>query len=103
GWRFVNPAMKAKFGTDSMPETAEIVAEEYHIARADQDAFAFRSQQRTSEAMKSGRLGEEIVSVPIPQKRGDPVLVSVDEHPRPDTTLEALAKLKGIVKPDGTV
>jgi len=103
GWRFVNPAMKAKFGTDSMPETAEIVAEEYHVARADQDAFAFRSQQRTSAAMKAGRLAEEIVAVPIPQKKGDPVRVSVDEHPRPDTTLEALAKLKGIVKPDGTV
>jgi len=103
GWRFVNPAMKARFGTDSMPETAEIVAEEYHIARVDQDAFAFRSQQRTSEATKAGRLAEEIVAVPIPQKKGDQVLVSVDEHPRPDTTLEALAKLKGIVKPDGTV
>jgi 3-oxoadipyl-CoA thiolase len=103
GWRFVNPAMKAKFGTDAMPETAEIVAEEYHVARADQDAFAFRSQQRTSAAMKAGRLAEEIVAVPVPQKKGDPVLVSVDEHPRPDTTLEALAKLKGVVKPDGTV
>jgi acetyl-CoA acetyltransferase family protein len=95
--------MKAKFGTDAMPETAEIVAEEYHVARADQDAFAFRSQQRTSAAMKAGRLAEEIVAVPVPQKKGDPVLVSVDEHPRPDTTLEALAKLKGVVKPDGTV
>ena len=103
GWRFVNPAMKAKFGTDAMPEPADIVAEEYHVARADQDAFAFRSQQRTSAAMKAGRLAEEIVAVPVPQKKGDPVLVSVDEHPRPDTTLEALAKLKGVVKPDGTV
>ncbi|HXY00205.1 MAG TPA: 3-oxoadipyl-CoA thiolase [Candidatus Limnocylindrales bacterium] len=103
GWRFVNPIMKAKFGTDAMPETAEIVAEEYSVARADQDAFAFRSQQRTAEAMKAGRLAEEIVPVPIPQKKGDPVLVSVDEHPRPDTTLEALAKLKGVVKPEGTV
>jgi acetyl-CoA acyltransferase len=103
GWRFVNPAMKAKYGTDAMPETAEIVAEEYKIARADQDAFAFRSQQRTAAAMKVCRLSEEIVPVPIPQKKGDPVLVTVDEHPRADTTLEALAKLKGVVKPEGTV
>jgi len=103
GWRFVNPAMKAKYGTDSMPETAEIVAEEYKISRIDQDAFAWRSQQRTAEAMKAGRLGEEIVAVAIPQKKGDPVLVTVDEHPRPETTREGLAKLKGIVKPEGTV
>jgi 3-oxoadipyl-CoA thiolase len=103
GWRFVNPAMKAKFGTDTMPETAEIVAEEYHVAREDQDAFALGSQQRTGCAMKTGRLAEEIVGVPIPQKKGDSLLVAVDEHPRPDTTLEALARLKGIVKPGGTV
>ena len=103
GWRFVNPLMKAKYGTDAMPETAEIVAEEYKVSRADQDAFALRSQQRAAEAVKAGRLAEEIVAVPIPQKKGDPLLVSADEHPRPDTTLEALAKLKGIVKPDGTV
>ena len=103
GWRFVNPAMKAKYGTDAMPETAEIVAEEYKVSRADQDAFAFRSQQRTGDAMKSGRLAEEIVAVPIAQKKGDPIIVVVDEHPRPDTTLEGLAKLKGIVKPEGTV
>jgi acetyl-CoA acyltransferase len=103
GWRFVNPAMKAKYGTDSMPETAEIVAEEYKIARADQDAFALRSQQRAAAAMKACRLSEEIVPVPIPQKKGEPILVAMDEHPRPDTTLEALAKLKGVVKPDGTV
>jgi acetyl-CoA acyltransferase len=103
GWRFVNPAMKAKYGTDSMPETAEIVAEEYKIARADQDAFALRSQQRAAAAMKACRLSEEIVPVPIPQKKGEPTLVAMDEHPRPDTTLEALAKLKGVVKPDGTV
>jgi acetyl-CoA acyltransferase len=103
GWRFVNPAMKAKFGTDAMPETAEIVAEEYKIARGDQDAFALRSQQRTAAAMKACRLSEEIVGVPIPQKKGDSVVVTQDEHPRPDTTLEALAKLKSIVKPDGTV
>jgi acetyl-CoA acyltransferase len=103
GWRFVNPFMKAKYGTDAMPETAEIVAEEYRVSRADQDAFAFRSQQRTAEAMKSGRLSEEVVAVPIPQKKGDLVMVTADEHPRPDTTIEGLAKLKGIVKPEGTV
>jgi acetyl-CoA acyltransferase len=103
GWRFVNPAMKAKFGTDAMPETAEIVAEEYKIARADQDALALRSQQRTAAAMKACRLSQEIVGLPIPQKKGDTVVVTQDEHPRPDTTLEALAKLKSIVKPDGTV
>ena len=103
GWRFVNPALKAKYGTDAMPETAEIVAEEYKVARADQDAFALRSQQRTGQAMKAGRLAEEIVSVPIPQKKGDPLLITTDEHPRPDTTLEGLARLKGIVKPDGTI
>jgi acetyl-CoA acyltransferase len=103
GWRFVNPALKAKYGTDSMPETGEIVAEEFHISRADQDAFALRSQQRAAAAIKAGRLAEEIFTVSIPQKKGDPVLVSVDEHPRADTTLEALAKLKGVVKPEGTV
>ena len=103
GWRFVNPALKAKYGTDSMPETGEIVAEEFHISRADQDAFALRSQQRAAAAIKAGRLGEELFAVPIPQKKGDPLLVSVDEHPRADTTLEALAKLKGVVKPEGTI
>jgi 3-oxoadipyl-CoA thiolase len=103
GWRFVNPAMKAKYGTDSMPETGEIVAEEYKISRADQDAFAMRSQQRAAAATKVCRMSEEIVGVPIPQKKGDPVVFAIDEHPRPDTTLEALAKLKGVVKPDGTV
>lgn len=103
GWRFVNPRMKAKYGADSMPETGEIVAEEFHISREDQDAFALRSQQRAGEAMRSGRLAEEIVGVLIPQKKGEPVLIVQDEHPRPDTTLEALAKLKGVVKPGGTV
>src|SRR5215472_12710902 len=103
GWRFVNPAMKARYGTDLMPETAEIVADEYHVSRADQDAFALRSQQRAAAAMKAGRLAEEIFAVPVPQKKGDPILVSMDEHPRADTTLEALAKLKGVVKPEGTV
>ena len=103
GWRFVNPALKAKYGTDSMPETGEIVAEEFHISRADQDAFALRSQQRAAAAIKAGRLAEEIFAVPNPQKKGAPVLVSADEHPRVDTTLEALAKLKGVVRPEGTV
>jgi acetyl-CoA acyltransferase len=103
GWRFVNPAMKAKYGVDSMPETGEIVAEEFHISRADQDLFALRSQQRAAEAIRSGRMKQEIVPVPIPQKKGDPFLFSEDEHPRPETTLEALTKLKPIVKPDGTI
>ncbi len=103
GWRFVNPLLLAKYGTDSMPETGEIVAEEYHISRDDQDAFALRSQQRAGDAMRSGRLAEEIIGVPIPQKKGAAVLVREDEHPRPDTTPEALAKLKGVVKPGGTI
>jgi len=103
GWRFVNPLMKAKYGTDSMPETGEIVAEEFHISRKDQDLFALCSQQRAAGAIRSCRMSQEIVPVPIPQKKGDPVLFSEDEHPRPDTTLEALSKLKPIVKPDGTI
>src|ERR1700741_1358341 len=103
GWRFVNPAMKAKYGTDSMPETGEIVAEEYRISRADQDAFALRSQQRAADAIRSCRMTQEIVPVPLAQKKGEPLLFLVDEHPRPDTTLEALAKLRGIVKAGGTV
>jgi 3-oxoadipyl-CoA thiolase len=102
GWRLVNPLMKAKYGIDSMPETAENVAAEFKISRADQDAFALRSQQRTAAAVAAGRLAEEIVPVTIGQKKGEPVVVSRDEHPR-ETTLEALAKLKAIVKPDGTV
>jgi 3-oxoadipyl-CoA thiolase len=103
GWRFVNPLMKAKYGVDSMPETGEIVAEEFHISRKDQDAFALRSQQRAAEAIRSCRLSEEITPVSIPQKKGPPASVSMDEHPRADTTLEALSKLKGVVKPEGTV
>ncbi len=102
GWRFVNPLTKAKYGIDSMPETAENVAAEFGIARADQDAFALRSQQRALAAIAAGRLAEEIVPVTIPAKKGDPVVVTRDEHPR-ETTLDALAKLKGIVRPDGTV
>jgi acetyl-CoA acyltransferase len=99
----VNPLMKAKYGVDAMPETGEIVAEEFHISRKDQDAFALRSQQRTGEAIRSGRMKQEIIPVPIPQKKGDSLLFSEDEHPRPDTTLEALSKLKPVVKPDGTI
>ena len=103
GWRFINPALKAKYGTESMPETGENVAEEYKISREDQDAFALRSHQRASAAIRDGRMAEEIVGVPVPQKKGDPVSVDKDEHPRPDTTLEALAKLKPVVKPTGTI
>ena len=102
GWRFVNPLMKAQYGIDSMPETAENVAADFRVARADQDAFALRSQQRAIAAIAAGRLGPEIVPVPVPQKKGDAVLVDRDEHPRA-TTLEALAKLKPIVRPDGTI
>src|ERR1700687_1842130 len=89
GWRFVNPLMKAKYGVDAMPETGEIVAEEFHISRKDQDAFALRSQQRATEAIRAGRLKQEITPVPIPQKKGDALLFSEDEHPRPETTMEA--------------
>jgi acetyl-CoA acyltransferase len=103
GWRFVNPLMKAKYGIDSMPETAENVAEEFKINRADQDAFAVRSQQRWAAAHAAGYFSNEIVPVTIAQKKGDPKIVDTDEHPRPDTTLEQLAKLKGVVKPDGSV
>lgn len=103
GWRFVNKMMKAQYGVDSMPETAENVAEDFDVNRADQDAFALRSQQKAGAAMTSGRLAQEIVPVSIPQRRGDPILVSEDEHPRPSTTLEALQKLKSFVKADGTV
>ncbi|HET9045670.1 MAG TPA: 3-oxoadipyl-CoA thiolase [Casimicrobiaceae bacterium] len=102
GWRFVNPLMKSKYGIDSMPETAENVANDFKVSRADQDAFALRSQQRAADAIAAGRLAEEIVSVTIPSKKGDPIVFKQDEHPRA-TTAEALAKLKGVVKPDGTV
>ena len=102
GWRFVNPLLKARYGIDSMPETAENVAEAFSVSRADQDAFALRSQQRAAAAIASGRMAEEIVPAHVPQKKGDPIAVTTDEHPRA-TSLEALAKLKGIVRPDGTV
>lgn len=101
GWRFINPKMKAAYGVDSMPETAENVAQEFQISRADQDAFAFRSQQRAGRAMASGRFAEEIVPVTIPRRKGDPIVVDRDEHPRPDTTLEALAKLPAPFRKEG--
>ncbi len=101
GWRFVNPVLKQHFGIDSMPETAENVATDFGIARADQDAFALRSQQRYAAARARGYFAGEIVPVTIPGRKGDTV-VTEDEHPR-ETTLEALARLKGVVKPDGTV
>ena len=103
GWRFVNPAMKGRYGTDTMPETGEIVAEEYKISRRDQDAFALRSQQRAAAAIANGVLAQEIVPVPLPQKKGPPANFLADEQPRPDSSLEGLAKLKGVVKPDGAV
>ncbi|NRR32256.1 3-oxoadipyl-CoA thiolase [Oxalobacteraceae bacterium] len=103
GWRFVNAQMKAKYGIDSMPETAENVAEEFKISRADQDAFAIRSQQRWAAAHAAGVFRDEIVPVTLAQKKGDPKIVDTDEHPRPDTTIDMLAKLKGVVRPDGSV
>jgi acetyl-CoA acyltransferase len=102
GWRFVNHLMKHKYGTDSMPETAENVAGDYGVSRADQDAFALRSQQRAAAAIKSGRLAQEITPVHVPQKKGDTIAVERDEHPR-ETTLEQLTKLKPVVRPDGSV
>ncbi len=103
GWRFVNPLMKSKYGVDSMPETAENVAEEYNVSRADQDAFAFRTQQRWAQAHATGFFHCEVIPVSIPQKKGDPKKFDTDEHPRPETTRDALAKLKPVVKPNGTV
>ncbi len=102
GWRFVNPLMKAQYGVDSMPETAENVAAEYDVSRADQDAFALRSQERAAAAEASGRLAREIVPVAVPQRKGEPLSVTKDEHPRA-TTLEALAKLAAPFRKDGTV
>ena len=103
GWRFVNPKMKAQYGVDSMPQTADNVAEDYEVNRADQDAFAHRSQQRWAAADTAGLFDEEIAPVTIPQRKGDPVVVSKDEHPRPDTKLEKLGQLRGINGPDLTV
>ncbi len=102
GWRFINPLMKSAYGVDSMPETAENVADEYKINRADQDQMALRSQNKAAAAQANGRLAKEITPVVIPQKKGDPIVISQDEHPRA-TTIEALTKLKPIVRPDGTV
>jgi acetyl-CoA acyltransferase len=102
GWRFVNPLMKTKYGVDSMPETAENVAMEFGVSRQDQDAFALRSQQRYARALAARFFEAEITPVEIPQKKGEPIKFSADEHPR-ETSLEALAKLKGVVKADGTV
>ena len=102
GWRFINAKMKALYGVDQMPETAENVAEDYKVSRADQDAFALRSQQRALSAQAAGRFKDEIVPVTLAQKKGDPVVVGKDEHPR-ETSLDSLAKLKPIVKGSGTV
>ena len=103
GWRFVNPLMKSKYGVDSMPETAENVAEEYHVGRQDQDAFALRTQQRWARAHAAGFFKCEIVAVPVAQAKGEAKTFETDEQPRPDTTMEGLQKLKPIVKPGGTV
>ncbi|WP_130908394.1 3-oxoadipyl-CoA thiolase [Pseudomonas sp. Sample_16] len=103
GWRFVNPLMKKAYGIDSMPETAENVAEQFNISRADQDAFALRSQQRAAAAQASGRLGKEIVAVEIPQRKGPAKVVELDEHPRGDTTLEQLAKLGTPFREGGSI
>ncbi|MBL4802125.1 MAG: 3-oxoadipyl-CoA thiolase [Emcibacter sp.] len=103
GWRFVNRLMKKQYGVDSMPETGENVAEEFNISRADQDLFAFRSQQKAAAAQKAGIFDQEIVPVTIPQRKGDPKIVSVDEHPRASTTLEALGKLRTPFRDGGSV
>jgi 3-oxoadipyl-CoA thiolase len=103
GWRFVNPRMKEMYGIDSMPETAENVAAEYHISRADQDAFALRSQHRAAVAISDSRFAKEIVPVTVPRQKGEPLIVARDEQPRPETTAEGLARLKGLVYETGTV
>ena len=103
GWRFVNPLMKGQYGVDSMPETGENVAEEFGISRQDQDAFAYRSQQRAEAALQSGALAEEITPVTITARKGAPIVVDKDEHPRPDTTMAVLAALKPIAKANGTI
>jgi 3-oxoadipyl-CoA thiolase len=103
GWRFVNPLMKAQYGVDSMPETAENVAEDFAISREDQDAFALRSQQKVGRAVESGRLAREITPVTIPRRKGDPAVVDRDEHPRPSTTLEGLTNLRAPFRDGGSV
>jgi acetyl-CoA acyltransferase len=103
GWRFVNKLMLEQYGTDSMPETAENLAAEFNISREDQDAFAWRSQQKAGQAMESGRLGEEIVPVSIPLRKGEPLIVDQDEHPRPETKLEKLGKLTTPFRKNGCI
>lgn len=103
GWRFINPLMQQQYGVDSMPDTAENVAEEFLVSRSDQDAFAVRSQQRTGRAQENGRLASEIIPVRIAQRKGEPIIVDKDEHPRPQTTIEALAKLPTPFRSSGTV
>ncbi|MCU4391838.1 3-oxoadipyl-CoA thiolase [Acinetobacter courvalinii] len=103
GWRFINQKLKEMYGVDSMPQTAENVAEQFNINRADQDQFALNSQQRTATAQAKGFFSNEIIPVTIPQRKGDALVVDTDEHPRASTTLEALTKLKGVVKAEGTV
>jgi acetyl-CoA acyltransferase len=103
GWRFVNPKMHTQYGTDSMPQTADNVAADHNVSRADQDAFALRSQQRWAAAHAAGHFKDEICAVTLPQRRGDPVIFDTDEHPRPETTLDQLARLRGINGADLTV
>ncbi|ENV03318.1 MULTISPECIES: 3-oxoadipyl-CoA thiolase [Acinetobacter] len=103
GWRFINPKLKELYGVDTMPQTAENVAQQFNVNRADQDQFALVSQQRTASAQAKGFFSKEIVAVEIPQRKGDAVVIDTDEHPRASTTLEALSKLKPVVKADGTV
>jgi 3-oxoadipyl-CoA thiolase len=103
GWRFINPRMRQMYGVDSMAETAENVAAEYNISRSDQDAFALRSQQRAAAAIADGRHGQEIVPVTVPRAKGEALVVGLDEQPRPETTVEGLARLKGLVRETGTV
>lgn len=103
GWRFINPKLKELYGVDTMPQTAENVAEQFNVSRDDQDQFALTSQQRTKAAQDNGYFGREIIPVTIPQKKGDPVVIQKDEHPRADTTLNGLKKLKPVVKEGGTV
>ncbi|MDU7563370.1 MAG: 3-oxoadipyl-CoA thiolase, partial [Acinetobacter baumannii] len=103
GWRFINPKLKELYGVDTMPQTAENVAEQFNVNRADQDQFALVSQQRTASAQAKGFFSKEIVAVEIPQRKGDAVVIDTDEHPRVSTTLEGLSKLKPVVKADGTV
>lgn len=103
GWRFINPKLKELYGVDSMPQTAENLAEQFNISREDQDTFAFNSQQRTATAQAKGFFNKEIVAVEIPQRKGEPIVIDTDEHPRASTTLEGLNKLKPVVKADGSI